>query len=107
VVVDVWHKVCQACQMARNISPPPGKKPVTLSDARRLLREAFLGHATSSKIHELAARLYDMAMTGDLQAAKLYLTNTLGKVENEQEGAASVTVTFNRPEVDPGESDPI
>jgi len=86
---------------------PPRQKPVTLSDARRLLREAFLGHATSSKIHELAAKLYDMAMAGDLKAAQIYLTNTLGKVENEQEGAASVTVTFNRPQVDPGESDPI
>lgn len=88
-------------------SKPPIRKPVTISNARKLLREAFLGHATSSHIHELAAKIYEMAMAGDLAAAKLYLTNTLGRVENEQEDAGSITVTFHKPDVDPGESDPI
>src|SRR5262249_36621873 len=49
--------------------------------ARRVaaLRKAFLDVADEAKLRALAQKLYDLALSGDLPAAKLYLSYTPGE----------------------------
>lgn len=70
---------------------------------RRELTMAFLGAVTRQEVIDLARKLLEDAMEGNMQAAKMLLDRLLGPVLQQEDLGTQISVTFVRPEMSNGD----